>query len=78
METKTVTVHARLAEETAELAKVCARNKGLSDSAFFRLAVEEAVRKYRPKHKVAGPEFVETEDIREAFAQDLRRMELWD
>lgn len=76
MTIKSVPLHFRLAEETRDLARVCARNKGLSDSGFYRLAVEEAVQKYRPKHKVAGPEFVETEDIRDAFAQDLRRMDI--
>jgi hypothetical protein len=56
---KSVPVHARLAEETRDLAHLCAVNKGMSDSAFYRLAIEEAVRKYRPKHKIAGPEIVD-------------------
>lgn len=55
---KSVTIHARLAEETRDLARVCAEKKGLSDAAFYRLAIEEAVQKYRPKYKVAGPEIV--------------------
>lgn len=57
---KSVTIHARIAEETRDLARVVARNKRLSDAAFYRLAIEEAVRKYRPKHKVEGPEIVES------------------
>ena len=55
---KSVTAHIRLAEETRDLARVIAKRKGLTDAAFYRLAVEEAVIKYRPKHKVAGPEIV--------------------
>ena len=63
MTVKGVAIHARISEEVRDLARVCAQKKGISDSAFYRLAIEEAVRKYRPKHKVAGPEIVdETED----------------
>ncbi len=82
MTIKSVAIHARIAEETRDLARVCAKKKGMTDSAFYRLAIEEAVRKYRPRHKVGGPEFVaesapwqETTDIRVAFAQEIARME---
>ena len=56
---KSETVHARLAMETKQLAEVCAASKRMSVSAFYRLAIEEAVTKYRPTYKVAGPELVE-------------------
>ena len=56
---KTVTDHLRLAEETKKLAEACAKAKGISRSAFYRLAVEEAVNKYRPIHRIAEPEIVE-------------------
>jgi hypothetical protein len=69
----TVSIHARIAVVTRDLARVCAANKGMSDSAFYRLAIEEAVNKYRPKHKIAEEG---TEDIREALLADLDRMEL--
>lgn len=55
---KSVTDHVRIAEETKRLAEAIAKGKGLSRSGFYRLAIEEAVLKYRPKHVIEGPEFV--------------------
>lgn len=57
---KTVAIHARIAEETKLLAAVIAARKGMSASAYYKLAIEEANRKYRPRLKIAGPEIVES------------------
>ena len=68
----TVSVHARIAVSTRDLAHVCAAKLGMSNSAFYRLAIEQATAKYRPQHKVGE----ETEDIREAMYDELIRQSL--
>ena len=75
---KRVTVNTRVTETLRDLSRVIAAKKGITVAAFYALAIEQAVNRHRPRHKVTEPEFVETEDIREAIAQDLVCMKLMD